>query len=453
MNLSQIILKRKTPRLILSNGSERGDFISLDHIYTKLDRIHDGIQVMKTYYPYEECWSVSKKVSEITAKNGVSYAWDYEYEDYHPFNIWSTDSNTLSEFQQIKSYGSDIHLTLTIDLGLNDEDIALIAESLKSFGSVFIRINHEANGNWFRYNQQHTYKEINDFFVKCHKIIKNVSSKIFTVFSVSADVFMEDRIVRADRLHLSKDEMAEALQIADYWAIDKYTSLNWGWPFEQTITSESKTYFKGDIDEWWRIIEECYLKMIWLNDRVAKPLFISEFNSDSDVDGYEGQAETIYRVYSKIADGEYDWLAGIVLYQYRDFGGLGLEKGCNCEFQTLPSLNKYKESVNKFKYSVETSEQEWHKKDFTFTWENTDFIRGLSIGNVCGKTFRNTFDIPVFIMSGDQQRWQRINTGYYLEIECSNSVNLFIPPFLKNGIFRSSNIVYEVKEKLLGMIE
>jgi len=326
MKFSQAALKRKKTRLILSNGSERSDFVPIDEIFTKLGRIHDGIQILKTYYPHDPAWSPCHKISEITAKKNVNYAWDYEYEDYQPFDIWEENSTTRNEIEALKYYGADLHITLTLDLSLPDREIASIAQALEPYGRVFLRINHEANGNWFRFSRQHTYREVSDFFVRCHKIIKNNSANIYTVFNLTGDFFVNEGMVVDRFLHLGSDSLRGALNIADYWSIDKYVTLNYGWPFQE-VTERSAMFFRKSVEQWWRLVEETYLKMIWHNHLVAKPLFINEFNSDSDVDGYEGQAMNIASVYNRLSKGEFEWLAGITLYQFRDFGGLGLEKG------------------------------------------------------------------------------------------------------------------------------
>lgn len=68
--------------LILSNGSERSDFVPLPHIFETLKRYHDGFQIMKTFYPYDSLWNTKRRVSEVSEKKNTNYAWDYEYDDY-----------------------------------------------------------------------------------------------------------------------------------------------------------------------------------------------------------------------------------------------------------------------------------------------------------------------------------------------------------------------------------
>jgi hypothetical protein len=461
MNFTSVTLKRNKTRLILSNGSERSDFVPVAEIFKKLGRIHDGIQLVKTYYPSDPAWSNTRRISAVTTKKDVNYAWDYEYEDYHPFDIGEDNSITRKQIEAIRSYGSDLHLTLTLELSLSDAEIAKMVRTLGSFGRVFLRINHEANGNWFRYSRQHTFQEYSDFFVRCHKIIKHNSANIFTVFNLSADSFVNEKLVVDRFLYLAEGQLREALNTADYWSIDKYTSLHWGWPFETELTAASTAYFKGGIDDWWRLIEETYLKMIWHNHLKAKPLFINEFNSDSDVDGYEGQAEIITKIYSRLARGEFEWLAGITLYQFRDFGGLGLEKGNLQEYRPLPALAAYKAAIQAFKYELVLTEQEWQYPDYTFTWQDSDHIRGLRIHQLNGAgSLSNRFDFPLLVIHGETQSWTRLECNETLVLNNGRAsaplteLVLLIPPHKDSqGIMRDIATIRDFKAKIGVMME
>ncbi|SET21948.1 hypothetical protein [[Clostridium] polysaccharolyticum] len=453
MKLTRVQLKRNKNQIIMANGSERSDYIPMKYIFSQFERIHDGVQLMKTYYPNEKNWSDSHRISEVTKKENVDYAWGYEYEDYHPFNIWSEHSSTLREIEEIKQYGADLHLTLTMDLALSEDEIRKIAESLRGYGKIYLRINHEMNGTWFRYNTQHTYKEACDFFVKCHHIIKQVSSNIYTVFNLSADAFVVDVQVRNEPLHL--DALREALQVADYWSIDKYASLNWGWPFEMPDDGEHWRHWTGTVENWWTIIEETYIKMIWNNDLKAKPLFINEFNSDSDVDGENGQAEVISKVYKRIARGEFEWLEGIVLYQFRDYGGLGLEKGTREKFCKLPALSAYKEAIQEFPYSFQQEKDNWENADFTFVWQDIDQVYGVRIKEIQGKDcFQNKLDMPVFLTWENGTVWKRILPEESVSLPHKEEVYLFVPPYKnKNHVFQYSAVVRNIESQLEKMFQ
>jgi len=113
MKIYKESLKRNKCQLILANGSERGEFVPLDYVFSQFKGIHDGVQLMRTYYPEDDSWNPYKRISTVSKKERVSFAWDYEYEDYHPFDVFENKSATLDQMELIKLYGSDIYLTLT----------------------------------------------------------------------------------------------------------------------------------------------------------------------------------------------------------------------------------------------------------------------------------------------------------------------------------------------------
>jgi hypothetical protein len=454
------------PKIILANGSERGDYVPLRHVHEKLGVLHDGVQLMKTYYPHDPCWSATQKISEVTRKKNVSYAWDYEYEDYHPLDIFCAESVTHKQLTEIKSFGADVHLTLTLDIGLSDSEIRGIVQKLAQYGRMFIRINHEVNGNWFRYNKQHHPKEVGDFFVRFHEIMKSESSQLFSVFNVSADVFMEHRKVKSDLLRLSGEQCGNALHAADFWSIDKYVSLHYAWPFQQSISETNSGYFSGPVEEWWRIVEETYLQMIWHNHGQAKKLFISEFNSDSDVDGLSGQAKIIEEVYSRISSSDYQWLEGIVMYQFRDYGGLGLQKGNLAACTDNPSLPAYQSAIKKFRNVVTVDENAWKHDEFTFAWPSANEKRGWIIEDIVpGATIVNVFASPVFIkkldvspeghcddaLSGND--WELLDLDASMELGSATALALALPPHvLASGEIRPNYTIFQIQECLQKMI-
>jgi hypothetical protein len=455
MKLFPCTFHRKKPMLIMSNGSERGEFVPLGHIFSKTRRIHDGIQVLKAYYPHEENWSPHHKVSEAAQRAQVDFAWDYEYEDYHPFNLNVPGGDCRKQFEQIKTFGADLHLTVTMDLSLSDREIEKVVGSLRPYGRIFLRINHECNGNWFRFNKYHSYKEVSDFFVRCHRIVKANSSNIFTVFSLSGDFFAQEKVVNDLFLRLAPDEMRESLELADYWSLDRYSSLHYGWPFEETVTPESKnTYFKGTAEDWWRLIEECYLSMIWHNGLKMKPLFINEFNADSNVDGLDAQAAIVGSVYDRLVRGDFAWLAGITFYQFRDLGGLGLEKGDLREYRENPVLPVYRDAIDKIHYHIKIEDwQEWPQQEYFFSWQNSDSIRGLCIRETGDQNrFINELPVPLFLVLENQQ-WVRLLPKQVCDLSGQSQVFLLVPPTVDaNGVVKYSFKVREIKQALSRMM-
>jgi hypothetical protein len=382
---------------------------------------------MKTYYPNDPEWNPLDKISKSSPKRDiVTYAWDFEYEDYHPFDVFESNSKTLTEMNEIQTFGCTIHLTLTCGLDLTDKQIAAVCSKFIPFGHMYLRLNHECNGFWFRYNKKHSYNEIANFFVKFKEIASAICPKVKMVFSVSADSYHELGHVVIEKLHLKHGELLNALNAADYWSIDKYCSLNWGWPYSEPKTGGT-SFWDGSPEKWWTLIHETYLAMIHESKNCFKPLYIHEFNADADVNGDEGQANMIREVYSKIKIQQTPWLEGISMYQFRDDGGLGLERRSGNSVIQLPSFFAYFETVDHLDKKVYTEVES--ADHFTFCWNNECEIRGLSIKNVNSTEFSNIFSFPVFICLHDTNDTFRLKAGESINIKKDLEFSLFVPPY------------------------
>ena len=441
---------RTKTKLIINNGSERGDYVDCVEMQRSFASPHDGVQLMKTYYPSDPKWNSLARISRAHPNAASTYAWDHDYDDYWPLDFDVPDGVTERQLRQIKSIGADVHLTLTLDMSLADEELVAIFRKLGDFGTVYLRINHEANGRWFRHHKLHSRREINDFFVRCHRLVRCHAPNIRTVFSLSADIFVGDQansVVTCKPAHLAAGELQEALGVADYWSLDKYVTLNWGWP--HASPANSNNYFTGTVDTWWRLIEETYLLMIVANGGVMKPLFLHEFNSDSDVVGEGGQAAAITQVYRRIEQSDLPWLEGICFYQYCDEGGLGLLKGRDGTYAATESMSAYDEVLRQSAPEIRTDDAAWEHTHFSFGWQNSTSIKGLAIRlPETSKRFTNRFDMPVYLV--DSGNWRLLAPGEVTEIG-GTSVQLFVPPTMARGRLRYVTTVHNIEERLSSM--
>ena len=173
------------------------------------------------------------------------------------------------------------------------------------------------------------------------------------------------------------------------------------------------------------------------------------------INGDEGQSNVISNVYNRLARGDFDWLEGITLYQFRDEGGLGLERGNLKKYEQLPSLKAYTKAVGEFKYELDVDENEWEREDFIFNWRDSDSIRGLKINEIEAKyKFINKFDIPLFVVEEKEQRWTRLKVNGEYSLEGTFEIHIFLPPFkMKNGNICFSKVVRRIKDKLDEMFE
>ena len=301
--------------LDLGDGSERGEYVCQDYILNVLGRPHRAVNIMYTYYPNDKQWPA--RISEACADMDVSFAWDYPYDDYYPF---CEGGKQFEQMRDIRRHGQDVMLTMTIDCSTDDQKLRDIARSLRPFGRMMFRINHECNGTWFTHNKRFSYEEIAAFFVRFASIIKEEAPNVSTVFcaGLCGDEPDSDGIYRVE----CEDVFADAYKAADVWSADKYLSLHYGWPYD-VAEAGGGSYTDDDPDVIFKRFERTYERLSSLFGK--KPFIQAELNADGDVTGPLHQAEPVMRYYDLVKSAGASWLTGISMYQFRDRGRLGLE--------------------------------------------------------------------------------------------------------------------------------
>lgn len=303
--------------LDLGNGSERGEYVSQDYILHTLGRPHRAINLMYCYYPYDEGWPTRASLLP-QPETEVNHAWGYAYDDYFPY-LGGIDGDTMSEpfksIRDIRRHGQDVILTLTVDCAVSSRRLIKIAEDLRPFGRLMLRINHEAMGQWFAFNKRYSYKEVADFFVRFHRIIKKHAPNIRTILCVG------DGIVQPGGTLKYEDEFAEAIEVADMWAADTYLALHWGWPFD-VAERGGETHKRVTNDSTFAGLNFEYKRFLTRGE--TRPFVISEFNADGDVTGPYEQVEQLADFYRRLP-AEAPFVNGVTFYQFRDRGRLGLE--------------------------------------------------------------------------------------------------------------------------------
>lgn len=153
--LNKVTLTAATCGLDLGDGSERAEYVNQDYILNTLGRPHRNIGIMYTYYPKDKEWP--ERISVACKDMEIHFQWDYPYDDYFPYRGGIDGDTTGQPFEQmrdIRRHGQDVALTLTIDCSLEDQYLRQIAQDLKPFGRMRLRINHECGGDWFTHNQR-----------------------------------------------------------------------------------------------------------------------------------------------------------------------------------------------------------------------------------------------------------------------------------------------------------
>ena len=208
---------------------------------------------------------------------------------------------------------------------------------------MFLRINHEATGNWFSFNKRCTYQEVADFFVRASRIIKEHAPNVQTIICIGG---IED---------LSKEEMekeaefAQTIPAADIWSVDKYMALHWGWPYD-VAEHGGTTHSRGTVADTYEKTKRSFERFRYLNGGVEKPMTMAEFNADGDVTGPYEQADMVKEFCDTLEREQADWFSAFTFYQFRDRGRLGLEiedpNNANVGI-AQPVLDTYKEIIQR----------------------------------------------------------------------------------------------------------
>lgn len=317
--IDKIILKPAECAVDLSDGSERGLYVDQDYILQKLGRPHRAVNIMYCYYPHEKTWPV--RASEAYKNLDVSFAWGYPYDDYFTYKGGiggTTDDEPFTCMRDIRRHGQDVILTLTCDPKLEDEYIVQIARELKPFGRMMLRLNHECTGNWFSFTKRASYREIADFFVRFHRIIKEYAPNVSMILCAgAADVSGSEKVEM-------EDEFLEAVRETEIWSIDKYIALNWGWPYE-VAEKNNRQHKGGKAKDTFDCAKKTYKRYAELTG-MTKPIVLSEINADGDVTGPYEQCRIMQDLYDRIRKNRNFRLSASCFYQFRDDGRLGLEK-------------------------------------------------------------------------------------------------------------------------------
>jgi hypothetical protein len=360
----------------LGDGSERGEYVSQDEILHKLGRPHRAISLMYCYYPHDE--GFPGRASVVHAHADASFAWDYPYDDYFTYKggIGGTlDDEPFTYMRDVRRHGQDVALTLTMDPFLEDEYIIAIAKDLRTFGRVFLRINHEATGNWFSFNKRASYKEVGDFFVRASNIIREHAPNVKTIICI-------DGAEHPDDTHMVKEaEFAGAVRAADIWSVDKYMALHWGWPYD--IADKGGHSFKRDkVRHIYDLTKRSYELFSELNGGEGKPMTMAELNADGDVTGAYEQAEMVKEFCDILAEDDAKWFSAFTFYQFRDRGRLGLEiEDPNNKDVGIPQpvFGVYKDIIHSDRFKPAMDITETAELPVTLRWGNSEDADGIAI--------------------------------------------------------------------------
>ena len=360
----------------LGDGSERGEYVDQDYILSRLGRPHRSISLMYCYYPLDK--EFPARISVALKDKKVAFQWDYPYDDYFPYLGGlggSTDGKPFTFMRDIRRHGQDVTLTLTIDPAVSDEHLAAIGDDLRSFGRLFLRINHEATGNWFSFNKRATYQEVADFYCRAVRIIKAHAPNVQTILCIGG---IED----LTSVEMVKEkEFTQAVRDTDIWSVDKYMALNWGFPFEMAENGGS-SFFRTSVNDVYELTKRSFERFTYLNDGKTKPMVMSELNADGDVTGPYEQAEMLRLFCDKLNEDNADWLTGFTLYQFRDRGRLGLEiqdpNNPNVGIEQ-PIFHTYKKLIHEERFLPKMTVGNEQQLPVKLRWGSSEDAEGIGI--------------------------------------------------------------------------
>ncbi|MCD7958512.1 MAG: hypothetical protein LUF89_03065 [Ruminococcus sp.] len=363
----------------LGDGSERGAYVNQDYILEKLGRPHRSISLMYCYYPLDEGWP--GRASVVHANPDVRFAWDFPYDDYFTYKgglEGNTDGEPFQYMREIRQHGQDVNLTMTIDPHVSDEQLAAIGRDLRPFGRVFLRINHEATGNWFSFNKRCTYQEVADFFVRASRIIKEQAPNVQTVICIGGIESLDKEEMEMEM----EKEFAQTIPAADIWSVDKYMSLHWGWPYD-VAESGGNSHSRGSVADTFEMTKRSFERFRYLNGGTPKPMTMAEFNADGDVTGAYEQAEMVKMFCDMVEQKQATWFSGFTFYQFRDQGRLGLEienpNNPDTGFEQ-PVVQTYKEIIHRDWFSPEITRQAGEVTlPLNLRWSNSEDAEGVAI--------------------------------------------------------------------------
>lgn len=360
----------------LGDGSERGEYVSQDYILHALGRPHRSISLMYCYYPLDE--GFPGRASVVHADPNVSFAWDFPYDDYFTYKgglNGTTDDEPFTCMRDIRAHGQDVTLTLTMDPHITDAHLAAIGEDLRPFGRVFLRINHEATGNWFSFNRRCTYQEVADFFVRASRIIKEHAPNVQTIICIGGVEHLG-----AEKME-KEEEFAQTIPAADIWSVDKYMALHWGWPYD-VAEKGGNSHSRSKVRDIYDMTKASFERYTFLNGGTPKPMLMSEFNADGDVTGAYDQAAMVQEFCDILEEEQADWFTGFTFYQFRDRGRLGLEiEDPNNPDVGIPQpvMQTYKEIIHSTRFLPEMTQGDPVQLPVTLRWGSSEDAEGLAI--------------------------------------------------------------------------
>lgn len=383
-----------TISLFMSDGSERSTYMPQEQAIRLLGAPHSGVNLMSNYYPKQSFWPERRLFSPEVPhyrhcpkdQAGSTRLTDFnEWTDgYYSFDIEDPDCEVPKQIADVRRYGQDARLTMTADIDTPTGDLERIADILKDFGRMQLRVNHEANGcTWFRFarnvgelegeEQQKLYYDISQFFIRIHHVFRDIAPNVTFVACYNG---MGERAKRGEMALtemplMSKDRLGLMYLLPDIViSFDQYGSLHYGWPghtienppliggcdanVHQAFALTPRELCEEIITFFWQTLSRLRQEEIRVD--------LGELNFDEDIHGADIQAHLVHESYSWIREHP-QVMGSVTFYELTDMGGLGLfrqkEYGNVEDLTTTVLLDVYKRIVRweEFRHPVTVTEE------------------------------------------------------------------------------------------------
>lgn len=449
----------------LTDGSERGEYVPQDYILLKLGRPMRSVNLMYCYYPLDAAFP--QRARDAFAGQDVSFQWDYPYDDYFPYTgglNGSRDGEVFRQMQDIRRHGQDVTLTLTVDPNVTDDHLIAIAEDLKPYGRLLLRLNHEATGNWFSFNKRADYAAVAQFFVHASEVIRAHAPNVQTIICIGG---IED--LNAEEM-TKEQEFACTIPAADLWSVDKYLSLHWGWPYD-VAKAGGNSHYRRSYKEIYELTKRSFRRFTQLNGGVPKPMVMSEFNADGDVTGPYDQCKMVDGFFRLLKEDPEHWLTGINFYQFRDRGRLGLEIENPADPATgieQPVMQTFRRWIQDPLFLPEITGEDAAALPVTLRWGGAEDAEGLAIPlhfeknpHFCELNFKDSGNYMLelngtwFYKSPDV-KFVDLMPAFFehpLDAPCTLPLRIFAPPAsgrndltLPDGLTNSYAVISELPE-------
>ncbi len=402
MNVSRILQQPPAIRLLIGDGSERATYMPQAQALAWLGTPHAGINLMANYYPKQSFWPERRLFSERVFHYRHSPADAREHtplrdpndwtDGYFSFDLNNPRNEVIEQMEDVRRYGQDVRLTLTAEVDTSDEELAAIAEMIRPFCPLELRLNHEPSDcGWFRFAQgvdkmapddaRRMYRRIAEFFVRAKRTMTAVCPEITFCFCDEA------RHATDDALGLMLKEPGVLP------GIDCYGSLHYGWPGHRIEHAPIIGAPHPPVDQaiYHTPTEVCEEVFLAFQERISSlrgepcRIDLGEFNYDEDIHGPEIRAQLVHDCYRWFAKHP-EVIGSVVHYQLTDRGGLGLlhEPEYNAPDKVIPSapmLAMYRKVLRwpEFTAPVTVLEEALSGDEASLRWKSSCRAEGLRL--------------------------------------------------------------------------